>query len=350
MACAASLIPPVVKVAFDSAPAKLGTSAHEILARVVTDDFVPWSEVPKTAARHGVDEGELRHLAHAGAKLWMQVRDHFSGPTAVELYGERRFVGGSFPDIALTGTRDVVTFRDDEAIVADWKTGYLDDDYADQLMGYSAITLGNLKIERVVTYVLWVRTGEIEQRTVTRAQSDEWLATLHNHVSDTSTHRPGSHCRGCPRWGECEAATRHYQEATAILLGRSLPALDDASAVELYQAAAKVESQARLVREHLRAQVTERGPITSGGTTLTLATEERRSVDAAKAWDILCDALGARTSEAVKISLSEACDIIASRTERGQKKAAIQAFVESLDAAGAISKNVITKLVSRRAQ
>jgi hypothetical protein len=316
-----------------------------VLARVVTDDFVPWSEVPKIASKHGVDDGELRFLAHQGAKLWMQVRDHFGGVLATERHGE--ITRG---DLTIVGTSDIEAHTASEVVIGDWKTGYIDGDYEPQLSGYAAIALErNPNAERAVVYVLWVRTGEIEQRTVTRAQSDEWIAALQNHVKDAATHRPGAHCRGCHRWGECSAATRHYREATAILLGSSLPVLDDASAVELYQAAAKVESQARLVREHLRAQVQERGPITANGTTLTLATEERRSVDAAKAWEILCDALGSRTSEAVKISLSEACDIIASKAERGQKKAAIAAFVESLDNAGAISKHTITKLVARRA-
>lgn len=55
----------------------LGTATHEALAKLIDTGRVDWEVLPTLAAKHEVDEAELRSLVALGAKLWDSVKESF---------------------------------------------------------------------------------------------------------------------------------------------------------------------------------------------------------------------------------------------------------------------------------
>lgn len=344
MACEASLIEPQVRVDYPRGEAaNMGTAAHEVLSQTVLDDFPHWSGIPEIAANHGVGEGELRFLAANGAKLWARLRP-LMPTTAVERSGSITLCDGW----ELTGTCDVESWQSPtEAVILDWKCGRIDYNYSAQLHGYAALTFGRSPdLERVTTYVGWVRELEIEQRTITRAQNDKWLAGLVRRVQDPSTHRPGSQCQYCPRWGECEAATRAYRAAAIVLTGTSEITPD--LMLSLYDALSLVEKQAKIARDEIRRHIEQTGPLVGEGRTLLLTPTTRRTIDVQKALPVLQSRLGERWVDACSVSLTEANSIVREAAPRGDKKGAQEALEADLTAAGAIGSKTTHSLMMRR--
>lgn len=343
MACEASLIPPAIKVARESGPAAdVGTAAHEVFAATVLEDFPPWSRIPEIAAKHGVDEGELRFLAANGSKLWARLRP-LMAEVAVERYGEIE-LGNS----KLTGTCDVEGRTSPvDGVIVDWKTGRVDHDYTPQLLGYASIALvRSPHLERVVVYTAWVRELEIEQRTVTRAQAGAWLAQLSARLADPSTHRPGAHCQYCPRWGECEAATRAYRTAAIVLTGTSEITPD--LMLSLYDALSLVEKQAAIARKAIREHIEANGPLVGEGRTLSLVPQERRGLVTRKALPVLQSRLGDAWVDCCEVSIGDAIEKVREAAPRGQKKDAQEALEADLTAAGAIEARAAKVLTMRR--
>jgi hypothetical protein len=314
-----------------------------VFAATVLEDFPPWSKIPELAAKHGVDEGELRFLAANGSKLWARLRP-LMPMTAVEQSRALTICEGW----ELTGTCDVESWQSPtEATILDWKTGRVDHDYSPQLMGYAVLTLDRSPaLEQVHTYVAWVRELEIEQRTITRKLADEWLDALRSKIADQSTHRPGAHCQYCPRWGECEAATRAYRTAAIVLTGVVEVTRD--LMLPLYDALSLVEKQAKIAREAIREHIDRHGPIVGEGRTLTLATQERRSLVTRRALPVLQSRLGDAWADCCEASIGDAIERVREAAERGQKKHAQAALEADLAAANAIETRVTKTLTMRR--
>lgn len=355
--CPGSVRPEGLRVDSSHPAAAVGTAAHEGLARLVETGRIDWGATGELAARHGVDEGELRYLLAQGQRLWAEICDGFPQAQAeVELRHEEE-------DLELTGHADVLALTGTTIRIADWKSARLDHSHAEQLRGYCALALlAHPWAELAEAYVLWLRDGEAESYSMDRAQLERWLEALRAQVVDwDGTYRVGEHCQFCHRSHECPAGRALVRRDVAAIADDALLArVEDADAlaalapeqiVEVLGKADLVYRYAERVRRAIREHVQRNGDVVGGGKRLTLQQEERRSLDPMAAWPVLDEALSEEElAQIITLNVSEAERLVAKKAPKRKGAAAVRELRARLDEAGAIKISTITKLVVRRAE
>jgi hypothetical protein len=337
--CGASRLPPEI-VVYDPPgdPADLGTRVHEELAHHVVGEEV---EPSKTTG----------FLFWAGVKAWRELSPEFPSPmTEVSLSYD-------FEEWSCTGHVDVVSVVGLEIRILDWKSGFKDSDYGEQMRGYCALALLMYpEIELATATIVWLRTGEIERYTMKREQLAGWESDVSEALEREES--PGPHCDYCHRSHECRSrnALVRRDVATMLDLGTeeavaSIARLPPGEIVQLLSKAKMVAACAERIRDAIKAHVETVGEVVGDGKKLTLAQENRRVLDPLKTWPILTEEGFADEDFAacVKISASSVDDITAKRAGRGNGKRAIASRRERLETAGAVSINTIQKLTERRA-
>jgi len=353
--CPASVRPPALRIVQSNNAADLGTAVHEALRSLAETGRVDWDALPASAERHGANTDEMRALCAMGCRLWNSVSDSFQGAiTEQELKAEVA------PGVTLTGHADIMAISVTSIRVGDWKTGRKDADHSHQLRAYAALALlSSQGIEEATGTALWLRDGEIENYTLTRADADAWLRELRERVIDWSgAFYPGSHCRFCPRDHECEAANALTRRAIAAVANRELieraecdlPTMPAEQIIDIYRKATLVEGYCDRVRKALREYVLANGDIVANGVRLTVTTEKRRKVIPIAAWPVLeRNGFGdEELSQCVSVSVSKAEKVVAERAGRGKGAAAVRAFSAELEQAGAVEFDEIQKLQEKR--
>jgi hypothetical protein len=321
------------------------------------NDYVDWNAIPNLAASYGVDPDDVFALVRMASKLWsLSLRASFAGAlTEVPLSAQIP------PDLLLTGHADILAIRDHVARVADWKTGRLDSDYAAQMRSYGALVLlENPDLTEATVTVIWIRDGEIENYTMTRQGLKEWLAELRARVMDwDGVFHPGRHCEYCPRSHECEAANALARRDVAAMrdldvaerIESSLAQMQPDAIVELHRQADAVMSVAARVRAAIKAHVMAGGDVVGNGTRLTVETQARRELDAAKAWPVLED-LGFESADfaaCIDLHVSRVEKIVAQRAGKGKGASAVRALAERFGEAGAVQTKETISLKAKRA-
>lgn len=339
--------------------ARMGTACHEGLRALPAAGRIDWQGVPELAKRHGVPEPELRMLLGQGQKLWAQLKDSF--PDAMtEAHIRLDLPGGH----TLSGHLDLMGRSARTVHVGDWKTGRLDADYREQLIGYCALALlEDDELEAATAGVIWLREGEWEHYTMSRADLPAYLRRLQREVIDwDGTFRAGDHCRHCPRSHECPARHALVRRDVAAFLGgeltdyavdaSALAALPDGQLMALLASSDLVQELAERMRKAIRDLVERRGrDIVADGKRATIQKSARRHLHVVPALDVL-DAAGFTDDEKVKtieVHLKAAHEVVAEKAPYRGKKKAIEQLDAALTAAGALYTEPVTQLVTRRA-
>lgn len=336
--------------------ADVGTAAHEALRTLAETGSLDWDSIPAIALRHNADLSEVRMLCAMAAKLWPSIAHHFKGALSeVDLSFEIA------NDVLLTGHVDLLAIRGTVARAGDWKTGRKDSDYAQQMRGYAAlILLENPFLTEVTVTVIWVRDGDIENYTMTRADAPSWALDLVNTVIHwDGTFRPGSACSHCPRSHECPAANALVRRDVAALSDRNLVGraeceielMSPEEIVELLRKADLVSDYAGRVRDAIKAHVQRHGDIVADGVRLTIDVEHQRKVSPLPAWPVL-EAAGFNDEDfaaCMDLRVSKVEKRVAEKAGRGKGAAAVRQLSADLEAAGAISLKEIQKLTQKRA-
>lgn len=356
--CAGSVRAGELAVNPTSEPARLGVGVHECLRVLVRSGSVDWDGVAEAARRHDVNEAELRALLGLAQQVWRDgLRDSFPGArTEVPL-------GVTLPDgTTLTGHLDVMGRSLATVHIGDWKSGRLDVNHREQLLGYCALALlDDPSLDEATAGVIWIRDREFEHYTLTRAGLPAYLRRLQDEVIQwNGTYRPGSHCRHCPRSHECPARHAMVRRDVAAFLGGELTAyatdsnllgtLPPETLHALLASADLVHELSGQVREAMRELVDRKGDIVSGGKRLTLERTEKRRLKVVQAWPVLTEAgFGDdEFEEIVDISVGKSEKIVAKRASYRQGAAAVRQFQAKLEAANAVEKTPVTRLVTKR--
>lgn len=196
-ACPASKKAPGVEIELKSEWSELGTCVHQIVgAMVAADEETPPIKRFVDQWQDTVDPKEVEYLAWNAAHIWKKFRGEFA-TVAVEQ---------AFESNVLHGTPDFVGKKESgELVIIDWKTGWKERDYTDQLMGYATLVTGGCPDldTRIVT--VWLRSRDsYDVKIVSPAELQAWLDRL-DAVLKSETFSPGEHCTFCPMEHECAA-------------------------------------------------------------------------------------------------------------------------------------------------
>lgn len=265
--------------------ATLGTAAHVVLAKLVTDGLKA-AEIAAhaTASRLGVDADQLIDWARG---------IEWAPPGGTSLVYAEHPVALDLGETQITGTADVVIFDPEEGLVevVDWKTG--SPDYASasqwrQLEVYGLAAAQEIGAKNVVLSLCYVQLGSDGWSVRTLSDPTDTLSALDEIARKAMLQESlppgerdysvGDHCRFCPGRATCPALGADLRAFAALIESPSWE-VTAGNAPQLLDRAAHVEKLARAVRDAVKEEVRARGGkmVADDGRTLELVTSERRA-------------------------------------------------------------------------
>lgn len=364
--CPAAAIPPELVIDTSDAAGDLGSALHEVMASCVNMDAHVGQDAWVVARKWRVDGGDVSDLLDsAWHRIWRG--GHVLSRYFPSVPKTEQEMQHTFGEVELTGHADVVgpMSEGNTSGVIDWKTGWKDADYSEQLRGYAWLTMHTYGVRRVYAAIGWVRTGDVEGEWYTYSELEVWWQRL---VARLSAERPsystGPHCTYCPRAVECPAKRAYLNSGIMSLDTFSdrdkWPPLETlpASYYDMANVLAAVIDRVGMidklldkVRDAVRAEVSLHpgGLKTTDGRRLEVVEQVKEVIDAKAAWKELLSLLGDDLPDCVAVSKTKVGEIVMAQQPRGSKGAAVKAVWDRLRDLGALKASSVHKLEIRRA-
>lgn len=352
--CAASVRRSAIPIDETHEAGDVGTAVHAALRRLAERGSVDWDGLPELAAQYGANLDDVRALCAMATKLWPRVSASF-GRSLTEVELEYTFAG-----FTLTGHMDLVSVSGDVARGGDWKSGRVDSDYSEQMKAYGTLILLNYpQLREVTVTIIWLRDGEIENYTLTRADAIAWAQRFEREVVQwDGVYKAGNHCKFCPRSHECEAANALVRRDVAAIADKSIVARAESELavmapdeiVSIYEKASLVEAYAKRVREAVKLHVLNHGDVVADGARLTIQREKRRQLNPLQAWPVL-ESVGFEDEDfasVMDLRVSRVEKRVREKAGKGNGAHAVRVLDAALRDAGAVEINEIEKLVQKR--
>ena len=344
-----------------------GTLVHKALAAILSGQPAP--DMTELCADYpDVDAGEVGWLVSSAMRIWDGLKEDL-GAYVSDVEGYRQTILS--PSHALGGSADVEAHcNNTTGLIVDWKSGYLERDYMEQLRGYAAlwqVVAGALshpmKYERIVLVVAMLRKSETITEIVTDEQTRDWVEELKSRLQDpeeTYTSDPGD-CTYCPRKAECGFRPLMLADSASALVG-----LGDGD-IMLAEDLAKLYPKAEALKKALAAYSyalksaleDEGGPLPVGdGTEMYLQEKTRQEVYLESGWPVLNKRLGFDADEPMgavldalaphlKVSKTSLLKALTANAPRGGKSKLREAILAELEDAGALGETQ-SALLARR--
>jgi hypothetical protein len=194
--------------------AELGKLIHECCHQFVkTNKF----DLSGTAAHYpNVTGGMVSQadtmLAYAES-VWIKLVNFFPAPqceASLSLKDNDCLLVNQSIAYRLTGTLDVYSQIDQHrAILLDWKSGFVDSSYQQQMAGYAYLLwvwMGKPDDVLIKAVAVWLRHGYYNVLSYDAERLKQWAFDLkHNVLSKPNAYQVSEHCRFCPIFSDCEA-------------------------------------------------------------------------------------------------------------------------------------------------
>lgn len=352
MSCPQSLAITPYRIAEDGPSAALGSAVHLYLSSHIKGAAEELSEL---AHFYGVSLSELEPLAYKSLSLWKQVAKYFPNPEV-----EKPFtVHGT--GLTLHGTRDVVAYNpaSKTVFVCDHKSGWVDADCSEQLMGYAFGSISEfIEAERVHLIVTRIREYVTDHATYERQEVLAWSDRMFRRlVSEGDAYAPGKHCGHCPRWHSCPAFKDYTSGAIELILENSTggitltPENPNARFRRTYEAVKVVEKLCERARDVLKAHAVAGGGRLEfdNGYELQLVHQVRQEITYQESLPILINRIPADLLPGCfSVKKTAVQDAIKSTAGRGQKGQVVADLMAELDAAGAINQTTQERLECKK--
>lgn len=369
MACPASMQVPEIVISTSSPVADMGTAVHAVMADIITQRLDSVPDLESYITRYDVDRDELRFLAWRGFNIWTQFRDRLE-PESVKCEEEHTW-DVSFRDrVRLSGHIDVYAKMTDSdtIVVIDWKSGYNERNYVDQLMGYAyliwpcfppPVTCSESFKIKIIT--AWMRSGKWDVLDVSSKDLDTFEKRLRGALLNTErAYSPNDeHCVYCPRALECPARAQLIQSAAHSLTlmgdGDTTALTDRQKLAMVYDQSKMLERALELYGTALRTTIQDNGPLElSDGRVLTLQSNTRDTIHFEDATvSVLTEYLGVSSAlgvmeelgpGAVTVKKKALLDAVSKIAPRGSKSDAKKRVLEDLNSAGCVTTTKFIKL------
>jgi hypothetical protein len=276
------------------------------------------------------------------------------------LWVEKSLKGKLGAGITLTGHPDVIAERieDGAIVIIDWKTGYRDRDYSQQLMGYGWLARRFLKPgKQMWGSTVWLRISKdnVDNIDTDLPRLKAWGKALAKRIRDAGADGeriPGEHCEYCPGRDTCPKRMVHMGSALALLRGsEGALALTREQIAQAYPLLGQIGGAIDKVRQLAREAVLSGGPISlQDGRELQLEETRDREIDVPAAWRFegMPDLMDMVNGGAIDISVPALMRVIADRAPRGEKGETVEAFEKKLIDGGVLRVETKMKLAIRK--
>jgi hypothetical protein len=374
-ACTPAVIAPdsgTVRVETVTPAAELGKVVHTCAASMAGGER---ADVKGECNRAGIDDTEDASKLFAYAcQVWNdpRVKQLFGRPgLRIEYPAKAPIEAPNGKQYTLSGTLDVaVAVSETEATFLDWKSGFADEGYHQQMYGYAYLLWVKLgrKPDAVITGVVaFLRHRYLRVIRYTAARLEQWARDLsYNVLGNPETYHPGQHCVNCAAYHGCMARKLATQSTMLALMPPAEPsapsehtqALVKATSIlanitpenknepEVAEAVAVLRFALKLARKWaddgeavIRDAIDRVGDLPVGADHKLVQREtEHRHLDPAKAIAIARRYLSeAEIADAMRLSLPKLLAAKAGKHLRGEKRAARELFEKELEAAGAVT-------------
>lgn len=382
--CHASVLadgPSIIRIKSQNDAATLGHACHDLGASLITAGVY---DVKAAAEKHALGDAareDASLLMLYAARAWKELAEYFPSPV-VESYinGPELVVGGN--TYMVTGTMDACspTIDNKGAIFLDWKSGYIDDGYHQQMAGYAYLLWNhmgrptNIEITGVVVF-LRHRYYRVVKYDATSLSQWEYDLT-HNILPAADSYSPGSSCRFCDLFASCVARQAVAISTVTEILGgapdgpNGVPGWwdrakdvigqlteDNKAEPVVGEILSDVLFRVRLLKQMIenakgmmREAVEKVGPIPlGGGEHLVLREVEVRKIKPVKGFSALQKFMSnTQIAECSTISLPKVLTMYGKQSTHttGSRKEARERLLEQLETKGAITVNVQKRLES----
>lgn len=345
--------------------ATLGTAVHEMLAGLVRTGRD--ADTTEIGGKYGLDEeqrDEAAMLYHQGKRIWVDhLQRHMPGRLEVEsrLEHDHETSDGA-TTLRLSGQADVMSIAPTEVVITDWKSGYVEGEYEDQVRGYALLACLKHNVQSVKAIVVFLRSGRYRVYVYSRDELVKWFATrvVGEVLARMRVYAPGDHCTYCPAMVRCAPRQEYLQNAVTDLVapdkgGASvIEALNDPRKREiaapvlgrLWSQMKMVELTIERLRQAVKESVQAHGPIDlPGGKQLAVSQSCRTIIGATEAMPVLEAALGQEEARSVlTVRNGELEKAVRARAPKGAKHKAWEAVMSDLKNAGAVSERFSARL------
>ena len=359
LSCPAAAVPPAIAFVGDNPAARLGTVVHSAMAAYVQGATFDLESIC-AANRTALDDA--RPCVAMAIQLWKA----YEG--ALDVLSAEVPLSGVLGGMEVRGTADIVCgVRSEDPretiIVPDWKTAPEGKrDYRDQELGYLCLALQNLgqwgmKLPvkcKIATF--WVRDRVALIEDVDWAEVEQYHTRVARSTTSPDAFNPTpENCEFCPRREECPARLALVRRMTEELCegAEKFGALAPADLAALYPRIQMVERICKQYREVLRDALAS-GPLPVGdGKELRLEPKTCRVVALEDASRVLQGHAGEGVEwwrwalPALSVSLPELKKLVSSQAVRGEKKGAVESFIQELRDAGAL-RETVTRVTALR--
>jgi hypothetical protein len=316
--CAASLSDGL-KVDFSDETGTTGNEVHRALAMRLRGEPSPELDV----------EGEA--MVALGLE-W--VKQTFKGQGTTELAVSDEFGSGTIDLSYKVGAL---------ADVADFKTGFRDDNHWPQIYRYAHLYFQKHPDVQIINlHIVWLRKEGVDFKQVTRAWIFAWWEEfVRNTLNHPDVFSPGDHCSRCRRRVDCPAlGAMNRQTALAFSDGPASLSLTREKIAELRPKVKLIEQVIKAFDAAVRAEVLEGGPIPLGdGKELRAVTINKDTIQIQQSLEILqAHFTDSEINEFVTIGKTKMLEAIGAKVAKGKGKAQ-DALMAKLEAAGAVQKH-----------
>ena len=359
-ACHASTIEPKIKIESTHPLALMGSAIHEVQSKIIVQNLEAIPDLYPIAKKYGIDDmKEFAILAWAGLRAWSYLRGRGVQPLGTEIFMES-VIGGH----KLSGTSDFIGKQEIEdhgkvAIVIDWKSGYVQQDATNQLMGYLYMFMEKHgeEFESAKIITVHIRSGDIDPVEVSKSDLDQWGKKFVEVMEDDQVYNPTEFCGFCPRAHECPARTTFVQNTilSLSLASENRGLSDPLLLAELYPKVKVIQRVLESYDSALKMAVQEHGHLElPDGRFLVFDESERETIDPAKMmgplekrfgkdlFGILCE------SGSLTIGKTKLMDAVKKQARKGMKGKEAESCMEELRDAGAVTTKTVRRLIPKK--
>ena len=357
--------PGVIRIAPNIPAAAIGKACHEMCAsHVINGEY----DLVAAAGHYGLGDDaatEAGKLMFYARTAWDEMSKYFPKPQVEAHVEGPTITTGDGREFQVDGTIDLCSpTSSDQAIFLDWKSGWIDDGFYQQMMAYAYLLWSFMDRPADVSItgiVVFLRHRYYRVLKYTGPQLSEWENDLvRNVLGKPNSYTPGKNCRFCELFTVCKARQAVVTGSIADIIGvdaekpgdpgwleRGKKALsrlnvnnkDEPVAGEILEDMMfRIRLCQRAIdsaKEFIRETVHRVGPIPTGtdGTAIGLRQVDIQQLDTLRSMRVLRNRFSDNDiCEALKISMPKLMGMV------GKKDKKLRSIVkEELSAAGAIT-------------
>ncbi len=200
----------LIRISPTNDAAELGNLIHDLAQRWVDEGDYDLQTECNSRGFTDKQRDDAAKLMGYVTRSWDDLKQYFPRPVCEQRVESAIFKADDGKQYQIVGTTDINSpIGTDNAIFLDWKSGYLDNGYHQQLFGYAYsiwCSLGRPPNTTITGVAVFLRHRYIRVTKYDATKLSQWEYDLaHNVIPASHTFKPGKQCTTCDMYATCPA-------------------------------------------------------------------------------------------------------------------------------------------------